>query len=198
MKTNICLNCNKVIEKKRFESKKTWEKKKYCSTKCCGVSKEKKKECNCDYCGNIVITKPSAYSRKKRHFCDIKCYSLFRKEKLELTEHNAYKGIRKNGESKQVYHRNYCNRHKANIAHLKARRYAREKDAIGSHTLKEWENLKLLFDNKCAKCREAKKLTKDHIVPLSKGGTDFIENIQPMCRNCNSKKHNKNPELLNK
>ena len=75
--------------------------------------------------------------------------------------------------------------------------------APGSHTFEEWESLKLKHNNQCAICKQTKPLTKDHIVPLSRGGTDMIENIQPLCRNCNSKKWNKinfyiyeNPELL--
>ena len=31
-------------------------------------------------------------------------------------------------------------------------------------------------------------MTKDHIVPRSKGGKDTIENLQPMCVRCNVKK----------
>ena len=157
---------------------------------------------NCEYCRAINSEKVSHYKRKKRHFCNMNCYSLFRKEMMSFKEQPNYKGVRKEGESKQVYHINYCKKNKINIAHLKARRYAREKGAKGSHTLNEWLCLKDMFENKCANCKKEEKLTKDHIIPLSKGGTDFIENIQPLCKSCNSKKHNKilniheNTELL--
>ena len=105
-----------------------------------------------------------------------------------MIEQNAYKGIRKEGESKQIYHRRYCKKNPDIISHLKARRYAKEKGAIGNHTLKEWNELKESYGDVCAYCKMPKKLTKDHIIPISKDGTDYIENIQPLCHNCNSKK----------
>lgn len=144
----------------------------------------------CDFCGNIFKDKPSSVNRKIKHFCSQNCYAEYCKT-IPFNQSNAYKGVRKEGESKQVYHKNYCNNHPNRIAHLKARRYAREKGAEGSHTLSEWDNLKKQFNNKCAICGEEKPLTIDHIIPLSKGGTDYISNIQPLCRNCNSKKSNK-------
>lgn len=36
-----------------------------------------------------------------------------------------------------------------------------------------------------------KRLTVDHIIPLSKGGTDYFENVQPAHSICNSKKNNR-------
>lgn len=43
-------------------------------------------------------------------------------------------------------------------------------------------------DGKCAACGTKGKMTKDHIIPLSRGGTDFAYNLQPMCLGCNIRK----------
>ena len=39
-------------------------------------------------------------------------------------------------------------------------------------------------------------MTKDHIIPRSKGGPDCIENFQTMCEECNKKKRDIMPEII--
>lgn len=40
----------------------------------------------------------------------------------------------------------------------------------------------------CFACGTTEKLTVDHIRPVSRGGSDARENLQPLCRPCNSRK----------
>ena len=104
------------------------------------------------------------------------------------------------GVSRTEAHRRWKQKNPKRMAHLKARRYARERGAEGFHTLAEWNALKEKHHGRCAICGEKRPLTKDHKIPLSLGGTDYIDNIQPLCRNCNSRKWKfniyENPELM--
>lgn len=85
-------------------------------------------------------------------------------------------------------------KNKKYLSWLKNRRNRLKKASEGSHTFGEWELLKKQYGFKCPFCRIKEPeivLTEDHIIPLSRGGSDFIENIQPLCKSCNSKKYNK-------
>ena len=59
----------------------------------------------------------------------------------------------------------------------------------GSYTVAEWMALCNNYGNLCLCCHSRRKLTADHVIPIAKGGTSDISNIQPLCMPCNAKKH---------
>lgn len=59
------------------------------------------------------------------------------------------------------------------------------------HTDKEWQLKLKEYKNRCVYCGWQGDLEKDHFIPISRGGSDKIENIVPSCRKCNVKKSNK-------
>jgi hypothetical protein len=44
-------------------------------------------------------------------------------------------------------------------------------------------------DGKCARCGSRENLEFDHIVPISKGGSNTGRNIELLCEKCNRSKH---------
>jgi 5-methylcytosine-specific restriction endonuclease McrA len=71
------------------------------------------------------------------------------------------------------------------------RRRARKKSAAGTCTAEEWNTLLERLGGKCLCCGTAEKITVDHVKPLSKGGANSIDNLQPLCVSCNSRKNAK-------
>lgn len=61
----------------------------------------------------------------------------------------------------------------------------------GSHTDQEWRALCVAYKGRCAKCKKRARLTKDHVISVYLGGTDNIDNLQPLCKSCNSSKGTK-------
>ncbi len=83
-------------------------------------------------------------------------------------------------------------------AKARCRRRALSANAIGSYTPVEFRLLCARFGNRCLCCGKKTKLTADHVLPLSKGDSDTIDNLQPLCRSCNSKKSTKHIDYRNK
>jgi 5-methylcytosine-specific restriction endonuclease McrA len=78
------------------------------------------------------------------------------------------------------------------------RRRARIKGNGGSYTAAEWRALKAAHDFRCLMCKRqepAIRLTVDHVIPISEGGPNTIDNIQPLCKSCNSKKYRRALDL---
>lgn len=77
----------------------------------------------------------------------------------------------------------------AHVNRLKcSRRRARRFNAPGYHTSEQWQAVLDRYGYKCLRCGSTENLTEDHVLPLSKGGSNWIENIQPLCGSCNSSK----------
>lgn len=65
----------------------------------------------------------------------------------------------------------------------------------GTHTKEQWEAIKAEFYGRCVRCGlRGYHLDRDHIIPLYQGGSDGIDNIQPLCAWCNA---SKGPESFN-
>lgn len=195
----ICKICNKEFSKPINCSKKEWNTRIYCSQKCCKLDRIGKK-----------LSKKTIMKMKKNHW--LKKNGHTEESKRKIGEANKISNL-----GKQLGHivteetrdkiRNALigrkrpeftgEKHpcwkggKENTYMLLRKRRALKRNSEGSHTLDEWNKLKEKYNYTCLCCgkQEPKiKLTEDHIIPLSLGGNNYIENIQPLCISCNSSK----------
>ena len=75
------------------------------------------------------------------------------------------------------------------------RRRAAKRGASESHTSLEWLDKLKEYAGRCHWCgRDTDgKPERDHVIPLSRGGSDGIDNVVPCCVTCNRRKGSKLP-----
>ena len=118
-----------------------------------------------------------AYARYKRWIEKNKEWEkAYRKKRSKLPEERAKR-------------RAYLKRSGKSVEYAQRRR-AQIREAEGSYTAEEWEDLCAKYDYRCLACG-ADEVTVDHIVPLSKGGSNMIDNLQPLCMSCNCSKQDR-------
>jgi 5-methylcytosine-specific restriction endonuclease McrA len=79
----------------------------------------------------------------------------------------------------------------------RTRKYRKKlKAATGSTSgyTKHAENIFKRDGNKCVYCGSSENLCIDHVLPVSMGGTDDVENLAAACKACNSGKAGRTPE----
>lgn len=142
------------------------------------------KKCGSEFSGARCKTCKARYEHE---------YYLAHREEISERAREYRDTIRERlrAEDRERYHANIeLSRLRARIKFQ--RRKARKNNAGGNFTEDEWVSLCAEYGNRCLACgEETDKLTADHVVPLSAGGSNSIDNIQPLCSTCNCRKFTK-------
>lgn len=121
-----------------------------------------------------------------------KCIGVYRKERYwnnrEKAIADSVEWGKKNKEKRKIVKKRWADKNKTYIAVINKNLNARKQGAEGSFSLQEYNDKLDLYKNRCGYCSEREPYTVDHIVPISKGGTNYIDNIMPCCLQCNGQK----------
>lgn len=84
-------------------------------------------------------------------------------------------------------HRKYMKNNPEKRSALEHKKRAKRKGADGNHTGTEVKKLLIKQNYKCTYCGSCIKngYHKDHVMPISKGGSNYISNIALACKSCN-------------
>ena len=157
----------------------------------------------CNECRNASSRDWRAKNKERVAELNREFYEANREQRLDY--HRQYRQANK-GRMRQLmdifrrenpdYHRDYMRQWaQANPDKMRAKDNARRAFKMGkpdSFTAAEWKALKERYNYTCLRCGRQEpeiKLAADHVVPISKGGAGTINNIQPLCKSCNSAKH---------
>lgn len=141
-----------------------------------------------------------------------KSHEKYYKKNSEYVKEYVKKWREKNPRYSKEWDKNYPEYHKkwnktekgrANSQRNCTKRRTKLREIINTLTAQEWLDILEVYNYRCAYCDvefEVENIpTRDHIIPLDKGGHNTKENIVPACQSCNSRKWSKlnyKPEVM--
>lgn len=152
-----------------------------------------------------LIPVPKTCSREdcaRKHFCKGLCQYHYnrqyeghtpepRPKKRTCSVDGCGKPYRGNGLCREHKQQAWQKANPAKVVAYTRIRETRKTQAGGSYTGEEWQAILDCYGHRCRNCASEGKLTVDHIVPVSKGGSSHHWNLAPLCGSCNSKKRAK-------
>lgn len=177
--------------------------------------KPKPTERTCTQCGRTlpveefpVKSHATGWRRSICRDCKHAQQSEYRASHVEQNRESSREYYRRNREEITERLRRWREEHPDEYREIHSRWKARNKSAVNAAThrrrsnikgnggagwtAEQWDALKAEFDYTCLLCGRQEpdiQLHADHIVPVQLGGTNAIDNIQPLCKSCNSRKH---------
>lgn len=161
---------------------------------------------NCADCGaSILHRRPAAKRCEACAYRRVQCTRRdWKRKRAKDPAHGEYAELLRGrklekwserGEGERTA-RNSLYRHRYhNDPEFRARCYASKHryraGAKGIYSPKELADKFAKFDERCAYCRSTGPLEIEHVIPVSSGGSNEIENIVPACGSCNRSKCNR-------
>ena len=141
-------------------------------------------------CKNCVsLAHKKFYAENKERFKEPRKKRYW--ETREKSIKDAVEWGKKNKGKRKIIRAKWRDNNRELANHLTKTWYPRSIGSKGDYTLDEFKQKLEKFGGKCAYCRSNIATTRDHIIPISRKGTNTIDNINPSCLSCNDKKGTK-------
>jgi len=138
----------------------------------------------------ICIARTRDWQKRHPERCRVavKKYAKLHPERVaKRTREYRLKNIEKTRERDKKWRKE--NKHK--VYAWVDRRKLRKALCLGDHTAEQWISRVEFYGWRCRYCDnplDSETLTKDHAIPIARGGTNWPSNLVPSCQRCNCQK----------
>lgn len=153
---------------------------------------------NCICCFKIIKLSPSKVKRGMGTYCSVNCMtkdyaSRFKGEFNPNYKHGLSKSPDFYKESGKIKRKEWKKNNKKKVKMMNAINRGKRNGSIGEYTIKDIENKLIEQNNCCYWCLEEllSSYQIDHIIPIAKNGSNYVDNIVISCSWCNRQKSDK-------